>query len=732
MVRGKYRIDSFIASGSMSNVYAATHRNGSRVALKILHKDLARDTSFAERFRREGYFGNSIVHPGIVRAIDDDMTDDGCAFLVFELLEGDTLEQKRERAGGKLALAPTLDIGDAVLDILAAAHDHQILHRDLKPDNVYITRKGEVKLLDFGVARFLDGKSTSEMTGVGIVLGTPAFMAPEQAAGKRDEVDARSDIWGVGAMLFACLTGQSVHVGGELKTKAIAIAKTKARSLKDVAPEIPRVVATVIDRALAFDKAERFADAKSMQKELGWARRSLTGDSAVELDSRDVSIVGDEPSTRRHAPITDQDDAPTMAGHRPGSITDKREALVDQLEDEEDEDDEEATEKRTRIGPRHAARRNNPLLDRPIDFKRPLAAPSEGVITSAPPVTLREKAPPSMPPSEGPTFSLRNEPVFSLRDQKPSPHDKTTARDSAETADALEKLRSPIDSPDKPFAAAPMTERMPQKLGSEPETPKLPSRPADPGALFRAALEKGLSSNDALAQVNAGLGAVPPSNAPRVIVEETPLPAAIPRAPVPLIMPPHGMMTTPGGFNAPPGLGSAPPPFGSAPPPSFGQGPGPTGPPPPDDPLREIRFRKESASARPPPDTDMVSLVRQGPMIASVTAKPKGGGWRILVPILIGILAGVGTYVIVIRQKAERARQPQPPAVTATVSASATTTPLAPPVLPLPSVLPLPASASAATSSSATPDAGAPKKKKPKPKPPPDPAAPAPEPDAQP
>ena len=121
-------------------MYAATHRNGARVALKILHAQLAEDPSLCERFKREGYFANSIGHPGIVRAIDDDVTEDGCPFLVMELLEGETLEERRRRKGGKLPLSWVLPVADSLLEILAAAHAREVVHRDLKPDNVFVTK----------------------------------------------------------------------------------------------------------------------------------------------------------------------------------------------------------------------------------------------------------------------------------------------------------------------------------------------------------------------------------------------------------------------------------------------------------------------------------------------------------------------------------------------------------------------------------------------------------------
>jgi len=310
MVRDKYRIDAFIATGSMANVYASTHRNGSRVALKILHDDLARDASMAERFRREGYFANAIGHPGVVRAIDDDVAEDGCVFIVMELLEGENLEQRRQRLGGKIPVPEVLQIADAMLDVLSAAHDHAVLHRDLKPENVFITRKNDVKLLDFGIARFNDGRRSSDMTAAGMVLGTPAFMPPEQALGRREDVDARSDIWGVGATLFMVITGEAVHAGGDAKTKLIATARTPARPIRDVAPHVPRAVASVIDRALAFDKARRWADANAMREALRWARMSLDEEVASRLE-HPVEIEPPPVPTRR---TTLGDEDPTLAG----------------------------------------------------------------------------------------------------------------------------------------------------------------------------------------------------------------------------------------------------------------------------------------------------------------------------------------------------------------------------------------------------------------------------------
>src|SRR5262249_48686054 len=138
-------------------------------------------------------------HRGVVRVIDDDTTEDGAPFLVMELLEGETLQGRMLRCGGSLGAREVLALAYQVLDVVHAAHARGILHRDLKPDNLFLTKEGIVKVLDFGVARMAIPGSGSDPTRTGRTMGTPAFMAPEQAFGKMREIEARSDLWSVGA-----------------------------------------------------------------------------------------------------------------------------------------------------------------------------------------------------------------------------------------------------------------------------------------------------------------------------------------------------------------------------------------------------------------------------------------------------------------------------------------------------------------------------------------------------
>src|SRR5678815_558261 len=186
LVDGKWRLDSLLGVGGMASVYAATHRNSTRAAIKILNPEIALNTDAKTRFLREGYVANNIGHPGVVLVQDDDEAPDGTVYLVMELLEGETLQSILAQ-GRRLPPGEVLRIAHDVLDVLEVAHAKSIVHRDLKPGNLLLTKDGHVKLLDFGVAK------VRESTAVGIPnvttlspMGTPGFMPPEQARGRWD------------------------------------------------------------------------------------------------------------------------------------------------------------------------------------------------------------------------------------------------------------------------------------------------------------------------------------------------------------------------------------------------------------------------------------------------------------------------------------------------------------------------------------------------------------------
>jgi serine/threonine-protein kinase len=268
LLKEKWRLDQLIGVGGMAAVYAATHRNGKRVAVKMLHPEISVDDDVRRRFLREGYAANAVGHRGAVQVDDDDVTEDGAAFLVMELLQGETLDARAGRKGGTLPVAEVLSLCDQVLDTLAAAHSKDIIHRDLKPENLFMTREGTVKVLDFGIARLREMSGKSASTQSGAVMGTPAFMAPEQAKSRWDEVDARTDLWAIGATMFHLLTSRYVHEADTV-TEALALAVMwPARSIGSVDPSLPPAIVELVDRALAYDKKDRWPSAAAMQEAL--------------------------------------------------------------------------------------------------------------------------------------------------------------------------------------------------------------------------------------------------------------------------------------------------------------------------------------------------------------------------------------------------------------------------------------------------------------------------------
>ncbi len=264
-LRDKWRLDSLLGVGGMAAVYAATHRNGARGAIKILHAELAVDAGVRQRFLREGYAANTVAHRGVVKVLDDDVLEDGSVFLVMELLEGESLESRRERMGGRLPPPDVLSAADQLLDVLIAAHAKGIVHRDLKPDNVFVTTDGQVKVLDFGIAKLRQTSTGSRATRTGSAMGTPAYMPPEQARGRWELVDARSDLWAVGATMYSLLTGRLVHEAATANEQLLAAMTMPAPSV-GVGESFGPALIAVVDPALAFDPAHRWQDAASMQE----------------------------------------------------------------------------------------------------------------------------------------------------------------------------------------------------------------------------------------------------------------------------------------------------------------------------------------------------------------------------------------------------------------------------------------------------------------------------------
>jgi serine/threonine-protein kinase len=274
---GKYALERVLGMGGMAAVYLAVHRNGNRAAVKVLHPDLSADPGTVARFRREGYVANSLGHPGAVRVLDDDVDEDGSAYLVMELLEGENLRTRAKRLGGFLPPREVLSLGRDLCDVLAAAHERGVVHRDVKPENLFLTVERVLKVLDFGIARGADlGSGLATLPGA--ALGTPAFMPPEQALGHSRDVDARSDVWSAGATMFALLSGQIVHVATTGTELLVAAATRPARSLADAAPSLRAPLVALVDRALRFSRDERWPSALALRDAIDEAHLSAFGE----------------------------------------------------------------------------------------------------------------------------------------------------------------------------------------------------------------------------------------------------------------------------------------------------------------------------------------------------------------------------------------------------------------------------------------------------------------------
>jgi eukaryotic-like serine/threonine-protein kinase len=323
LLSGKWRVDRLLGTGGVSAVYEATHRNGRRAAIKVLSPEVAGNRRMRGRFQREGYLANRVGHPGAVEVLDDDVSGD-VVYLVMELLDGMTLDALRRAGGGHLPPHEAAWVGLELLDVLQAAHTRGILHRDVKPGNVFLTRRGTLKLLDFGIASLREGNDTPGITETGVVLGTPGFMAPEQARGRTDELGPVTDVYAVGATLFRLLTGRLVHEGGTASELQIAVATTDAPSVASVAPSVPRELGRVVDRALSRARADRFPSAAAMKQALA--------EAATRLERPAAPPVLDEAPAATRKPIEGTPAASAVTassrGRRPGFMAGLAIALV--------------------------------------------------------------------------------------------------------------------------------------------------------------------------------------------------------------------------------------------------------------------------------------------------------------------------------------------------------------------------------------------------------------------
>ncbi len=270
VIGGKYRIVRTIGEGGMGTVYEARHEVlGSHVALKFLHPEIARQPGLEQRFMQEAKLSATIANPHIARVTDVDTTEQG-AYLVMELLRGEPLSVQLERET-RFSTERAVEFSLQILAGLQAAHDRGVVHRDLKPDNVFVTPGLDgplLKLLDFGIAKLrVEEGYQMTLTRPGAVMGTPEYMAPEQAY-SADLVDQRSDIYSVGIMLFEMLSGKLPAEGDSPQDIAQQAIKGELRDLGQLCPELPPGLVEIVRRAMRPNPEDRWPNAAQMRAAL--------------------------------------------------------------------------------------------------------------------------------------------------------------------------------------------------------------------------------------------------------------------------------------------------------------------------------------------------------------------------------------------------------------------------------------------------------------------------------
>ncbi len=269
LLAGKYRLGRLLGEGGMGAVYEAEHTGlGSRVAIKLLSEHIQNERAIA-RFRREARAMAAVRHDNVVTVTDTGTDEEGTPFLVMELLEGESLNAliKRER---KLSAEAAAAVAVQILGGLAAAHERGIVHRDLKPGNVFLAWASEgerrVKILDFGISKFAEA-ATHELTAEGTMIGTPHYMAPEQARGDKD-VDARADLYAVGVLLYRMVAGRLPYNKKPSEGLYEEILGGNPPRPRELAPDLPEPLEAVILKAMSLEPADRYPTARAMRAAL--------------------------------------------------------------------------------------------------------------------------------------------------------------------------------------------------------------------------------------------------------------------------------------------------------------------------------------------------------------------------------------------------------------------------------------------------------------------------------
>ncbi|MFZ5896733.1 MAG: protein kinase domain-containing protein [Myxococcota bacterium] len=305
VVGGKYRLLRLIGEGGMGEVYEAQHLVvGRRFAVKFLHRHLAEHSDALLRFRREAQAAGALENEHIASVVDFDTADDGAPFLVMEFLVGESVAQLLQREG-PLPVPRALGIVLQACRGLEAAHDAGIIHRDLKPDNLFSLRRADgselIKILDFGIAKLTHEDGSPHLTHSGAMMGTPFYMAPEQARGEK-LLDQRVDIYALGVILYELLCGRKPHPGDSHNSILAHILTEKVEPLETLRAGLPKGLTSVIERTLSNSRDARPSSVSGLSRELAAfaGREVLPVQSHFDLRP-DIASAKTLPTPNTHA-----------------------------------------------------------------------------------------------------------------------------------------------------------------------------------------------------------------------------------------------------------------------------------------------------------------------------------------------------------------------------------------------------------------------------------------------
>ena len=271
LIQSRYRLNRLLGSGASGSVWAAKNELIDRdVALKVMRPDVAEDAVALQRFFNEAKASGRVRSSSIVEILDLGQAEDGSPFLVFELLDGDGLDAKLAR-DGIIEPEAACDIFISVAKALDLAHSQGIIHRDLKPANIYLHHDPEghtiAKILDFGISKVFETNNNFTLTRTGTVVGSPAYMAPEQASG-REDLDGRADVWSLGVVMYEALSGTLPHEAPNYNALMVRILTQDVDPLATRKPDLPPKLCQVVDACLRRDREQRIQSAGEVGRQL--------------------------------------------------------------------------------------------------------------------------------------------------------------------------------------------------------------------------------------------------------------------------------------------------------------------------------------------------------------------------------------------------------------------------------------------------------------------------------